>query len=152
MSLPHFVHRSGKDEEDETAIDDLNGTISVRNDGLVDGEGESRPQGLQGWPLIFVQPHNHAIHLDKHWPNIVSLLVGGLPELDGFKKPLYHHEPKLDRKASYYIAMVDTSVAMVVVTFSNHTTPLRPVLDFFSAVCPILRMENVIENLRPLKM
>ena len=120
--------------------------------GSGEDEGESRPQGLKAWPLIFVHPPEQAIQFDKHWPNIVSLLVGGLPELDGYKKPLYHHEPNLDRKASYYLAFVDQNVALVVVTHSNHTAPLRSVTEFFAAVCPTLRMETVFARLRPLKI
>jgi hypothetical protein len=115
-------------------------------------EGRTKPQGLKAWPLIYAQPSGSAGHFEFHWPNIVSLLTGGLDELHGYKKPFFHHEPNLlNEKYSYYIANIDPNVALIVLSKSPHSSPVRFVTDFFATVCPVLRTERVLKGLRPAK-
>ena len=113
---------------------------------------------MKSWPIIFSLPTSfaHSGFQERHWPNIVSLLIGGIPNLDGFKDPFFHHERRVGTShTSYYIANIDENVSMVVIADmskrNSNTGPMRPIIDFFRQVSPILRMEQVFDSLKPLK-
>ena len=115
-----------------------------------------KPQGLKSWPVIFSLPTTFATSPFKslHWPNIVSLLISGNSNLRGYHEPLFHHENRVGASpTSYYISKVDENVYLIIVeiTKSSNAGASRAIIDFFRQVCPVLRMQNVFRELKPLK-
>ena len=106
---------------------------------------------------VFSLPTSFAISTlkDRHWPNIVSLLIGGIPQLNGYKDPFFHHESRVGTSpTSYYICNIDENVSMVIIAESSRSSsngPARPIIDFCRQVAPVLRMQHVFDSLKPLK-
>lgn len=147
--------RNEEEEEDEESYNTYKKDAKARQNRY---KHYTKPQGMKSWPIIFSLPTSfaHSAFQERHWPNIVSLLIGGIPNLEGFKDPFFHHESRVGTSpTSYYIANIDENVSMVVIADmskkNTNTGPMRPIIDFFRQVSPILRMEQVFNSLKPLK-
>ena len=150
-----------KNEDDDDEDDDDEGTYNAYKKRAKERQNRyknyMKPQGLKSWPIIFSLPTSFAISTlkDRHWPNIVSLLIGGIPQLNGYKDPFFHHESRVGTSpTSYYICNIDENVSMVIIAESSRSSsngPARPIIDFCRQVAPVLRMQHVFDSLKPLK-
>lgn len=101
------------------------------------------PSGLGAFPAIFSFPGERPV---DHWPNIVSILLDKVQELNSPDKPVYLFDNRV--QSTYFLTRVDPRMTLVVIFQSKRSEKDSYVTTFLNETATLLRNTKTFAMLK----
>lgn len=104
---------------------------------------KEKPSGLGAFPAIFSFPGERPV---GHWPNIVSILLDKVHELNTMEKIVYFFDNRV--QSTYFLTRVDPRLTLVVIFNSKRSEKDSYVSTFLTETAALLRNTKVFAMLK----
>ncbi|XP_073251266.1 KICSTOR subunit 2-like isoform X1 [Porites lutea] len=124
--------------------------LDTHNLDLYQGHGYHLPQdvkekpfGLGAFPAIFSFPGEQPV---EHWPNIVSIILDKVQELNSLDKIVYFFDIRV--QSTYFLTRVDPRTTFVVIFNSKRSEKDSYVTSFLGETATLLRNSKIFAMLK----
>ncbi|KAJ7361732.1 hypothetical protein OS493_014372 [Desmophyllum pertusum] len=104
---------------------------------------KEKPSGLGAFPAVFSFPGDRPV---DHWPNIVSILLDKVQELNSMEKIVFFFDSGV--QSTYFLTRVDPRMTLVVIFNSKRSEKDSYVTTFLTETATLLRNTKIFAMLK----
>ncbi|XP_078382047.1 KICSTOR subunit 2-like [Oculina patagonica] len=104
---------------------------------------KEKPSGLGAFPAVFSFPGDRPV---DHWPNIVSILLDKVNELNSMEKIVFFFDNRV--QSTYFLTRVDPRMTLVVIFTTKRSEKDSYVTTFLTETATLLRNTKIFAMLK----